>query len=209
MITQIGLKMSNLKQNLGDSYSNGFDDANEQIKLYGKWETYTKDICEEAGWLGPLKTTQYVIDNVDVRHEIADLACGPGPGGEILWRKGYANVDGYDLTEAFLEKAKQHYRNVGVIDIVKQPLPKQYDIILASGVFTKGHLSSAPAENIANSLKENGLLIITTPHMDDYDYIAESGWDKQTFLTQVECIGPWPSLITTHQHYHYLRVYRK
>ena len=48
-------------------------------------------------------------------------------------------------------------------------MPKKYNIILASGLFTKGHLSSAPAINIAKSLKEGGILVITTPDMDDYD----------------------------------------
>ena len=201
--------MSKLEQNLGDSYNNGFDDPNEQIGLYGQWETYVKDICEDAGWLGPQKTTQYVIDTFPYKAEIADLACGPGTGGELLWKAGYPNVDGYDLTEQFVEKAKKHYRSVGLIDIVKQPLPKKYDIIIASGLFTKGHLSSAPAINIAKSLNEHGVLVITTPDMDDYDYIKESGWDKQKFLTQIDRIGPWPSLFTTHQHYHSLRIYKR
>ena len=93
-------------------------------------------------------------------------------------------------------------------DIVKQPLPKKYDIILASGLFTKGHLSSAPAENISKCLNEDGILVITTPNMEDYNYMEESGWNKQQFLTEVECIGPWPSLVTTHQHYHSLRIFK-
>ncbi len=202
--------MSNLNKNLGDSYNNGFDNKQEQRKLYDHWETYTQDICEEAGWLGPVKTTEYVIKNYPKQWEIeiADLGCGPGPVGEILWQAGYSNVDGYDLTEQFIEKAKEHYRYAVVIDITQEVFPKKYDIIIASGLFTKGHLSSAPAKNISKCLNEDGILVITTPDMDNYNYMEEAGWNKQQFLTEVKCIGPWPSLVTTHQHYHSLRIFK-
>jgi 2-polyprenyl-3-methyl-5-hydroxy-6-metoxy-1,4-benzoquinol methylase len=201
--------MSNLNKNLNDSYNNGFDNKLEQRKLYDHWETYTQDICEEAGWVGPVKVTDYVIEKfADRTLEVADLGCGPGPVGEILKEAGYVNVDGYDLTEHFVSKAKQFYRDATVIDITQEEFPKKYDIILASGVFTKGHLSSAPAETIVKSLNENGVLIITTPNMEDYNYMEESGWNKQQFLTEVECIGPWPSLVTDNQHYHYLRIFK-
>jgi len=201
--------MSSLNKNLSDSYNNGFDNKQEQRKLYDHWETYTQDICDEAGWLGPVKTARYVVENYIIKSvEIADLGCGPGPVGEILKGAGYVNVDGYDLTEHFVSKAKQFYRDATVIDITQELFPKKYDIIIASGVFTKGHLSSAPAENIANSLKENGMLVITTPDMDNYNYMEEAGWNEQQFLTEVKRIGPWPSLVTTHQHYHSLRIFK-
>ena len=58
------------------------------------------------------------------------------------------------------------------------------------------------------NLNEDGILVITTPDMDNYNYMEEAGWNKQQFLTEVERIGPWPSLVTTYQHYHSLRIFK-
>ena len=195
---------------LDNSYVDGFDDVEKQIGIFENWTNYIDEILHTAGWLGPSKTTAYAISNYDADIEIADLACGPGTGGAILRMALYNNVDGYDITPRFMKAAEPFYRSVNYCNIVETPLPRKYNLILASGLFTKGHLSSKPAKNIADSLTDDGVLVMTNPAMNDYDYMTESGWNSQPYLKVVNTIGPWKSLQTEgHQHYHYLRVLKR
>lgn len=195
---------------LAASYVDGFDDVEKQVNIFENWTNYVEEILQTAGWLGPSKTTAYAISNFDNDIEIADLACGPGTGGAILRMALYNNVDGYDITPSFMKAAEPFYREVKYCNILETPLPKKYPLVLASGLFTRGHLSSAPAKNLADSLTDDGVLVMTNPAMNDYDYMAESGWNDQTYLKVVDTIGPWKSLVTDgHQHYHYLRVLKK
>lgn len=195
---------------LDKSYVDGFDNVEKQLEIFENWKTYTKEIIETAGWLGPSKTSAYAIMNYDPDIEIADLACGPGLGGKMLKTALYHNVDGYDITPSFMNQAMPYYRNVSFCNILETPLPKKYPLILASGLFTKGHLSAAPAKNIADSLTDNGVMVMTNPAMSDYDYMQESGWNTQPYLKVINTIGPWKSLVTDgHQHYHYLRILQK
>lgn len=208
--TKIGLKMNTLNDTLAASYVDGFDDVEKQLEIFDNWKNYIQDIIITAGWLGPSKTAAYTISNYDPTEEIADLACGPGTGGAILKLARYENVDGYDITPSFMEQARPFYRSVNYCNIVETPLPRKYNLILASGLFTKGHLSSKPAKNLADSLTDDGVLVMTNPAMDDYDYMTESGWNSQPYLKVINTIGPWKSLITEGKwHYHYLRVLKR
>lgn len=195
---------------LDNSYVDGFDDVEKQVNIFDNWTNYVDEILHTAGWLGPSKTTAYAVSNYDSDVEIADLACGPGTGGAMLKMALYNSVDGYEITPSFLKQAEPFYRVVGYCNILETPLPKKYDVILASGLFTRGHLSSAPAKNIADSLTDDGVLVMTNPAMEGYDYMQESGWNDQSHLRIVNTIGPWKSLVTDgHQHYHYLRVLKR
>lgn len=202
--------MNTLNDTLAKSYVDGFDNVEKQIDVFENWVNYVEEILETARWLGPSKTTAYAISNFDSDTEIADLACGPGTGGAILKMALYNNVDGYDITPRFLKAAVPFYRSVNYCNILETPLPKKYPLILASGLFTRGHLSSAPAKNLADSLTDDGLLVMTNPAMSDYDYMEEAGWNDQPYLREVEVHGPWKSLITDGKwHHHYLRVLKR
>lgn len=195
--------MNSLVENLHTSYDRGLDDVQAQLDLYENWNTYVEDIIQQAGWLGPAKTVACTVHHYDKDVEIADLACGPGTGGALLQLSGFNNVDGYDISEPFLQSAAPYYRSVAHCDITKTPFPKKYDVILASGVFTKGHLGSKPAEHLANSLTDDGVLFMTVPCMDDYDYLQESGWNDNEYLEIAYEFPRFKSLVTEgRQHYH-------
>ena len=192
------------------SYVDGFNDINKQKEIFENWDTYTNDIILTDNWIGPSKTAAWVMLNYNADVEIADLACGPGAVGEILQKSRYLNVDGYDISMMFLNQAELYYRSVNYCDILATALPRKYPVIIASGVFTRGHLDSAPAQNLADSLTDDGVLVMTVPNQEGYDYVNISGWDAQTALELVDEIGPFKSL--NHegvQHYHSLRIYRK
>ena len=207
-----------MSKKLRDSYANGFDNTTGSKEIFGTWTTYEEDI--NAGrWLAPVKTAAYVMHNFNPDVEIGDIACGTGLVAKHLRPAFYDNVDGYDITVEFLEKAKEFYRDTAYNDICADPLPKKYDVITASGCFAPGHLSAKPSKNIANSLKENGVFVMTNPSFREfghailgpnYSYIEEGGWNAQTDLTMIYESDPYPSLQHNgRQNYHRIRAWKR
>jgi SAM-dependent methyltransferase len=208
----------NMSKKLRDSYANGFDNTDGSKEIFGTWTTYEEDI-NGGRWLAPVKTAAYVMHNFNPDVEIGDIACGTGLVAKHLRPAFYDNVDGYDITVEFLEKAKEFYRDTAYNDICADPLPKKYDVITASGCFAPGHLSAKPSKNIANSLKENGVFVMTNPSFREfghailgpnYSYIEEGGWNAQTDLTMIYESDPYPSLQHNgRQNYHRIRAWKR
>ena len=210
--------MSLMSKKLKDSYENGFDNTVGSKEIFGTWPTYEEDI--NAGkWLAPVKVAAYIIHNFDPDVEIGDIGCGTGLVAKLLKPGWYTNIDGYDITVEFLEKAKELYREVNYNDICAEPLPKTYDVISASGVFAPGHLSAKPTrKNIADSLNPNGTFVCSNPSNAhghalipaDYSYLEEGGWNEQKDLTMIYQSNPYPSLLHNgHQHYHRVRAWKR
>lgn len=200
--------MSNLINNIEASYRNGFNIEDEQLDVYENWETYVDDMIDEAGWLGPMQTVKYLLDSTSfpTDADVADMGCGPGTSGIMLKGAGYTQVDGYDICRHFLAKAKPFYRDVQYLDITLDPIDKYYDVILASGLFDYGHLDAIAVEHLADSLKPNGILIITVPNNN---YMKDAGWDIQQHLTLIDTIGPWDSMTVNNKKYsHMVQVFR-
>ena len=206
-----------MSSKLKDSYENGFDNTTGSKQIFGTWLSYEDDI--NAGkWLAPIKTAAYVMHNFNPDVEIADIACGTGLVAKHLRPAFYDNIDGYDITEEYLVTAQSRYREVAYNDICAGPLPKKYDVITASGVFAPGHLSAKPSKNIADSLKQNGVFVMTNPSNAhghalipaDYSYLEEGGWNAQNDLTMIYESDPYPSLLHNgHQHYHRVRAWKR
>ena len=207
-----------MSKKLRDSYDNGFDNTEGSKEIFGTWPTYEEDI-NEGRWLAPVKTAAYVMHNFNPDVEVADIACGTGLVGKLLRPAFYDNVDGYDITVECLEVAKEFYRDTSYNDICVDPLPKKYDVITASGCFAPGHMSAKPSKNIADSLKEDGVFVMTNPSFkafghallgSDYSYLEEGGWNAQTDLTMIYESDPYPSLLHNgHQHYHRVRAWKR
>jgi len=207
-----------MSKKLRDSYDNGFDNTEGSKEIFGTWPTYEEDI-NEGRWLAPVKTAAYVMHNFNPDVEVADIACGTGLVGKLLRPAFYDNVDGYDITVEFLEVAKEFYRDTAYNDICAESLPKKYDVITASGCFAPGHMSAKPSRNIADSLKEDGVFVMTNPSFKafghallgrDYSYLEEGGWNAQTDLTMIYESEPYPSLQHNgHQHYHRIRAWKR
>lgn len=207
-----------MSKKLRASYDNGFDNSDGQKEIFSTWPTYEEDI-NKGRWLAPVKTAAYVMHNFNPDVEVADIACGTGLVGKLLRPAFYDNVDGYDITVEFLEVAKEFYRDTAYNDICAESLPKKYDVITASGCFAPGHMSAKPSRNIADSLKEDGVFVMTNPSFKafghallgrDYSYLEEGGWNAQTDLTMIYESAPYPSLQHNgHQHYHRIRAWKR
>ncbi|MCV3211256.1 class I SAM-dependent methyltransferase [Mesorhizobium sp. YC-39] len=99
---------------------------------------------------------------------VLDAGCGTGLVGVELERLGFRLIDGIDLSQEMVEKARQTrvYRHVqGDVDL-NGPLPDHasgsYDITVCCGVFTLGHIRPDALRELARVTRPNGFVIIST-----------------------------------------------
>ena len=173
-----------LKNCLVHDVDTEYDSVKNQLDIYDNWLEYTEEILVKQNWIGHAKTAAYVISNFHTDVSIADIGCGTGSTGAILTMSGYRNVDGYDIVDSYIDASKKFYRKTEYCNILESTLPKRYDVIIASGLFNFGCLSSEPAKHIAKSLNRNGTFVMINP-TDDI-YLEKSGWNDQEYFDIVE-----------------------
>ena len=147
-------------------------------RRYNAWHTYE----EEALALGCISHEKIVevmnaLPDIDQRTDKADIGCGTGLVAKA-WRR--QDMVGYDVSIGQVEiaRASGRYARVSELDINEHPLPKKYDLITACDLFNLELATAECLPNVASSLKEGGLLIMTMPQHSGYH--DEAGWPFQT-----------------------------
>ncbi len=147
-------------------------------ELYEDWaDNYDNDVFGEE--YGAAKatvealtelpdTSQLSVDPHSPQLRIADVGCGTGLVGVELWRHGFRTIDGFDLSPAMIEKARQRgiYRHLhGNVDITQDTPPEwqqQYDAVVCCGVFTSGHVPPTALEQVIQFVKVGGIIALST-----------------------------------------------
>ena len=165
-------------------------------------------MIEEHGYAGPAvavklfaqKLKEFGYSN-DAR--IVDLGCGTGLVGEQLWKHGYKNIDGVDLTPKFLElaKAKGIYSSL-TQGIMGSPQCKelgieacQYDAAICVGVLSIAHVPKEGLDDLVHVVKPGGLACCSIRELALND--AESKYQEK--MEQLCENGKW-KLVTKHHH---------
>jgi len=151
----------------------------EEIKeYYDKWSiAYDQDVQNEA-YCGPEYIAAYLDllpkENgkfLNLRNpalEIIDAGCGTGLVGLALSRKGYNNIDGFDLSDGMVEEASktEAYRNLTSGCDMNQRIEaypdNHYDAAVNCGVFTLGHVPPTALEEMIRFTKPGGLVVVST-----------------------------------------------
>ncbi|WP_254564971.1 class I SAM-dependent methyltransferase [Oscillatoria sp. HE19RPO] len=146
---------------------------------YNKWApTYNRDVFNEK-YLGPEYIVDYfarleshngiqVVDSSDRHIEILDAGCGTGLVGVALHRKGYHNIDGFDLSPRMIQKAEKTgvYRSLNSsIDMTRKNKAykdNQYDATICCGVFTLGHVPPTALLELIRVTKPGGWVVVST-----------------------------------------------
>lgn len=141
-------------------------DAEQTRVLYDDWsESYEAEV-RENGYVTPGRCAEALASFVtDRTRPILDFGCGTGLSGLALKLAGFAEIDGFDLSEDMLEqaKAKRLYRNLRVIE-ADEPLPFEqgtYPAIAAIGVIGAGAAPIALLDTLMHALGSGGLLVFS------------------------------------------------
>ena len=171
--------------------------------VYGlTWLTPKNDlsIYTAAEWWSPTSSfsilhrmnevrVPFFIAHLPTNGSIADLGCGGGLVTEPVGLSGkFHSVQGFDINEASLEKARAHLPATSVVtyklgSIYEIPLPSSsVDGVIVSDVFE--HLDDLPKalSEVQRILKPNGVLV--------FDTIARTWWSwLSTYFVAQELLG--------------------
>lgn len=116
--------------------------------------------------------------------KVMDAGCGTGFVGEKLASKGFTHIDGVDLSHKMVEEAHKigiYKTLIGWFDIRKEfPffMHNQYDISVASGVFTLNMVFPESFAHLIQITKPGGLIVIGT-RTEWYDTYNFEGYYKK------------------------------
>lgn len=99
-------------------------------------------------------------------YQILDIGCANGYWTEFLKQNGVIEYDGIDITEVFFDELNKKYPVYNFIkqDITREPIQRQYDIILCLDVeqhIVDNELWKFAMRNIKQALRPDGVLLIT------------------------------------------------
>ncbi|NEQ39816.1 MAG: class I SAM-dependent methyltransferase [Okeania sp. SIO3I5] len=154
-------------------------DSEKIQEYYDKWAVaYDRDVSNEeyigpeyiVNFLASLKSNNGLkaIDASNKNIEILDAGCGTGLVGIVLKAKGYHHVDGSDLSEGMVEKA----RSTGAYNVLESGIDltkinkayedNQYDATVCCGVFTLGHVPPTALSELIRITKPGGWVVVST-----------------------------------------------
>ena len=153
-------------------------DPNSIKAYYEDWAARYDQTVANEDYAGPEVTVRMLtelageqLDGLDLANKtlaIADVGCGTGLVGALLYKAGYRSIDGMDLSPAMVALAQNLgiYRHLyGDVDITR-PVPDPwlgaYDVVLSCGMFTLGHVPPETLSRLAKMTRPGGWLIVST-----------------------------------------------
>ena len=127
---------------------------------------------------------------------VLDMGCGTGLVGEVMYKAGFTNIEGVDISQGMLDQAalkadgkaysKLSRLALGDPENFPEEFIGKYDIIVASGILAQGHLDSRVFQEMLLSAKGTGSIVIFTTREA---YLTDLGY--QTAMDQLETEGKW------------------
>lgn len=135
----------------------------EMRAIYDEWAKEYDDDVVGNGYLTPTRLADALAGVVGDRDApILDYGCGTGLSGLALKEAGFGTIDGADLSEGMLERARKTdaYRKLQQID-PEHPLDKQvsdYRTYAAVGVISKGAAPASVYDDMLQMMPKGSIL---------------------------------------------------
>ncbi|MEM9783423.1 MAG: methyltransferase domain-containing protein [Pseudomonadota bacterium] len=160
--------MGTVSDRLKDVYQ--IKGADEARRFYDAWAGDYDAEMERQRFVTPRRCAEALKQCAgSVEGVVADLGCGTGLAGLALSETGFKAIDGFDLSEGMLEKAraKSVYRNLGTVDLSKpDALPQSlsagpYDHAVAVGVLSPDLMPVNVIDKILDVLNPSGVFVFS------------------------------------------------
>ena len=166
-------------------YEKAYDLTEDETKdFYAKWAaTYDEELVAGNGYIQPERCGNAMERFVDDRTaRVLDMGCGTGLAGAVLRRRGYEAIDGCDYSPEMLAQARrtEAYDALFEIDLNDHPLPIEpgtYDVVVAVGVFSFGHVHATVLDEVVRFLPPGGTLIIC---------VNEEWWGEGSLAAKID-----------------------
>lgn len=138
----------------------------ETVELYDQWAASYDNVVAEAGYETPRRIAKILAGHVNDHHEpVLDFGCGTGLSGVALTDAGFSAVDGLDVSEGMLAKARELgvYRQLGASVPGKPPpvAPGEYASVVACGVIGAGAAPLSVLDDLLGILAPGHALIFS------------------------------------------------
>ncbi|MCG8512403.1 MAG: class I SAM-dependent methyltransferase [Rhodospirillales bacterium] len=181
--------MSDYEPLLDKVYSRKTKD--EVVDLYGEWAETYDDELENNYYVAPERGAGVFAEHVaDREARIIDVGCGTGLVGRVLAARGFAAIDGLDISAEMLSQARRKggYDKLfeadltGPIDVADAT----YDAAISVGTFTHNHVGPDGLDEVLRIVKPGGIASIT---VNGDAYIADGyGAKFETLVADGVCI---------------------
>ena len=150
--------------------------SDRSVELYDEWApVYEEDLVGGYGYESPWIAAEYFADFCpEARTRIMDFGCGTGLSGQALAARGYARIDGLDVSEQMLREARQKgvYQNLVRADLTGRTglADASYEAAICVNAFGNGHLRPEHLGEMIRMVQEGGLLVFfinARPYEDD------------------------------------------
>ncbi|XP_063970668.1 methyltransferase-like protein 27 [Lytechinus pictus] len=188
-------------------------DVDELEKKYDELCEYYDEGNHEPQYLSnaPYETARAVIQLEPNRNvKILDVGCGTGLVGEELFREGYQNIHGVDMSAGMLKMCKKknvYSKLVRARFGPSEPLEYvngYFDVVMSCGTFVPGaHLNQTCLPELFRLLKPGGYMVIATrqkafeeelgglelkstlPHLVEEGVLAKLSHDVIRYTTEI------------------------
>ncbi len=154
----------------------GMDGPDAVRNFYTGWADGYEDELAENGYITPERCAKALRDAVDdPTQPIMDLGCGTGLSGLALKAQGFTTIDGFDLSQGMLDRAREKtglYRALALCDMSK-PLEMPdgvYQHAAAIGCIAPDYMPVTVLDEILGKLPKGGCFVFSIN-----DYSAKDG----------------------------------
>ena len=175
--------------------------SGEVRAFYDEWSSggqYNKDM-QDWNYTGPQETvsifSQYSLDPDIV---VFDAGCGSGLVGKELFRLGYHQIHGVDLSQRILDTVPDGlYKTLNQMDlnVPIDVLNDAFDAVLCVGTFTFSHVKSDALYEFTRITKNGGLIAFT---VNEGVFISE-GFERT--IKSLEEEGKWQRCVLCKSNY--------
>ena len=189
-------------------------------RFYREWAaTYDQEVTREC-YVAPMTVVEQIDryknllchDATDgtTQPVFMDAGCGTGKVGVLLKSRGLTQIDGFDLSPDMVHvaEATHAYRELRADINLNQPLemysPQSYDVAIASGVFTSGHVMPQALKHLAYLVRCGGLISVSTrvTYCEQSDYVSVSNmFCSAGLFREVEVLKGRPYTTDGNAHY--------
>ena len=137
-------------------------------------------------------TLSLLEDTTNDGDQIFDLGCGDGSVGALLKENYEITIDGCDISDVAVDRARNHYRTAYQLNIDDEDIPVEsgsYDVAICTDVLEHTLSPIHALTEIQRILKDDGVTVVSVPNYGFIRYRIHS------------MVGKIPSVIHDKRHY--------
>ena len=170
----------------------------EEVKqIYDKTASEYEQFYTKTGWVAYIhsaKLFEKVLSKLGFEKDckILDVGAGTGLVGNEMYKLGYANLTGIDLSEEMLAEASKKgvYKHLVQVDMYNFDISiysQKFDAVISIGTFTVGQLKPEIIPKLARFVRPGGVVCISFRDITWEN--PETGFTKQ--VEEMEKTGVW------------------